>query len=53
MKAFEYFNEFFSKRYGEKQAEKIAHLAVELVQPLIKGDDKNVKDLLEGFSFED
>jgi len=52
-KAFGYFNEFFSKRYEKKQAEKIAHLAVELVQLLIKGDDKNVKSLLEGIFDED
>ena len=53
MKAFEYFNEFFSKRYGKKQAEKIAHLAVDLVQPLVKGDEENVKSLLEEIFVED
>ena len=53
MKAFEYFNEFFSKRYGKKRAEKIARLAVELVQPLVKGDDENVKSLLEEIFVED
>jgi len=53
MKAFEYFNEFFSKRYEKKRAEKIARLAVELVQPLVKGNEENVKLLLEEVFDED
>jgi len=52
-KAFEYFYEFFSKRYGEKKAEKIARLTVELVQPLVKGDEENVRLLLEEIFDED
>ena len=52
-KAFEYFNEFFSKRYKKQQAGKIARLAVELVQPLVKGDEENVRSLLEGLFDED
>ena len=52
-KAFEYFNEFFSKRYEKKQAEKIVRLAVEMIQPLVKGDEENVKLLLEGILRED
>jgi len=52
-KAFEYFNEFFSKRYEKKQAERIAHLAVDLVQPLVKGNEENVRALLEEFFDED
>ena len=52
-KAFEYFNEFFSKRYEKKRAEKIARLAVELVQPLVKGNEENVRSLLEGLFDED
>jgi len=52
-KAFEYFNEFFSKRYEKKEAEKIARLAVELVQPLVKGNEENVRLLLEEVFDED
>lgn len=52
-KAFEYFNEFFSERYDKKTAERIARLAVELVQPLVRGDDEKVRSLLEGIFVED
>jgi len=52
-KAFSYFNEFFSKRYEKQQAEKIARLAVELVQPLVKGNEENVRSLLEEVFDED
>mgnify|MGYP000297658524 CR=1 FL=1 len=52
-KSFEYFYEFFSKRYEKKKAEKIARLTVELVQPLVKGDEENVKSLLEEIFDED
>jgi len=52
-KAFEYFNEFFSTRYEKKRAEKIARLAVDMVQPLVKGNEEHVRGLLEGLFDED
>ena len=53
MKAFEYFNEFFSERYGRERAKRIAQLAVDLVQHLVKGNDESVRRLLEGIFDED
>jgi len=53
MRAFKYFSEFFSKRYRKEEAEKLAHLAVDLIQPLIKGDEEGVRNLLERILDED
>jgi len=53
MRAFKYFSEFFSKRYGKEEAEKLAHLALDLIQPLIKGDEEGARNLLERISDED
>ncbi|MCD6537232.1 DNA repair exonuclease [Candidatus Bathyarchaeota archaeon] len=53
MKALEYFNEFFSERYGGEKAKRIAQLTVDLVQHLVKGNDENVRRLLEGIFDED
>lgn len=48
-KAFEYFLEIFSERYAREEAERIARLAVNLIDPLVKGEETSVKEELEGF----
>jgi len=48
-KSFEYFTEIFSERYPKAHAEKMAHLAVSLLEPLIKKDEDGVKKALESF----
>ncbi|UCE15293.1 MAG: DNA repair exonuclease [Candidatus Bathyarchaeota archaeon] len=50
-KAFEYFLEIFSDRYPQ-QAERIARLAVDLMEPLVRKEDTEVKEALEEFSSE-
>jgi len=47
-KAFEYFFEFFSERYAREEAEKIARLAVDLIEPLVGKQETKVKKVLEG-----
>ncbi|MEM2914986.1 MAG: hypothetical protein QXH91_06280, partial [Candidatus Bathyarchaeia archaeon] len=47
-KSFEYFLQFFSQRHNEQEAKKNAHLALDLIQYLIKEDEDKVKELLEG-----
>ncbi|NIR87564.1 DNA repair exonuclease [Candidatus Bathyarchaeota archaeon] len=51
-KAFEYFLEIFLERYARKEAEKIARLAVDLIDPLVKKEENRVKEALEEFSGE-
>lgn len=46
-KSLEYFLKFFSQRHNEKEAEKDAHLALNLIQFLAKGDENKVKELFE------
>jgi len=46
-KSFEYFVQFFSKRFKPEDAEKMAHLALDLIQLLVKGDEEGPKSLLE------
>jgi len=48
-KAFEYFFEIFSERYAREEAEKIARLAVELLEPLVGKQETKVKKVLEEF----
>jgi phytoene/squalene synthetase len=48
-KSFEYFTEIFSERYPRDQAEKIARLAVSLLEPLTRKDEDKVKKALEDF----
>lgn len=48
-KAFEYFLEVFSERHGRKEAEKIAKLSVDLIEPLVRKDEDKVKEKLEAF----
>jgi len=47
-KAFEYFLQIFSERYGREEAEKIARTAVGLIEPLTKKEEEKVKQTLEG-----
>ncbi len=46
-KAFEYFQQIFSDRYSHEEAEKIAHAAVGLIEPLTKKQEEKVKQTLE------
>ncbi|MEM3726554.1 MAG: DNA repair exonuclease [Candidatus Bathyarchaeia archaeon] len=46
-KAFEYFLEIFSGRYSREEAEKIAHVALNLIEPLTKKQEEKVKQTLE------
>jgi exonuclease SbcD len=46
-KAFEYFLQIFSDRYGREEAEKIARSALSLIEPLTKKQEENVKQTLE------
>jgi len=48
-KAFEYFFEIFSERYVREEAEKIARLAVDLLDPLVGKQETKVKKVLEEF----
>ena len=49
-KSFEYFVEIFSARYGKEEAERIAHGAVNLIEPLAKKQDEKVKATIEELS---
>jgi len=51
-KAFEYFLEIFSERYAREKGEKIARLAVGLIEPLVKKEEARVREELEEFSGE-
>lgn len=46
-KSFEYFLQIFSERYSREEAEKIAHAALNLIEPLTKKQDEKVKQVLE------
>jgi DNA repair exonuclease SbcCD nuclease subunit len=52
-KSFEYFRQYFSQRYKETDAERNAHLALDLIQLLVKGDEQKATLLLEEFLNED
>ena len=51
-KAYEYFIQIFSERYTSDEAEKIARLAVDLIEPLVGKEETKVKERLEAFSGE-
>jgi len=51
-KAYEYFIQIFAERYTNEEAEKIARLAVHLIEPLVGKDETKVKENLEAFSGE-
>ncbi len=46
-KAFEYFVEIFSTRYSRDEADKIAHSALSLIEPLTKKQEEKVKQAIE------
>ena len=46
-KAFEYFVQIFSERYGKEEADKIAHIAISLIEPLTKKRDDKIKQTIE------
>ncbi len=46
-KAFEYFIQIFSGRYGKEEAEKIARGALSLIEPLTRKQDDKVKQAIE------
>jgi len=46
-KAFEYFLQIFSERYTRDETEKIARIAVSLIEPLTKKEEEKVKQNLE------
>jgi DNA repair protein SbcD/Mre11 len=46
-KAFEYFVEIFSTRYSREEADKIAHSALNLIEPLTKKQEEKVKQTIE------
>jgi len=46
-KAFEYFLQIFSERYSREEAEKIARIAVNLIEPLTKKQEEKVKQTIE------
>jgi DNA repair exonuclease SbcCD nuclease subunit len=48
-KAFEYFFEIFSERFPREEAEKIARLAVDLLEPLAGKQEMKVKKALEEY----
>jgi DNA repair exonuclease SbcCD nuclease subunit len=51
-KAFEYFLEIFLDRYAREESERIARLAVDLIEPLVRKEETRVKEALEEFSGE-
>jgi len=48
-KSFEYFFEIFSESYKREESEKIARLAVDLMDPLVEKRETKVKEKLEEF----
>lgn len=46
-KGFEYFLQIFGERYSQEEAEKVAHAALSLIEPLTRKDEKRVKEALE------
>lgn len=46
-KAFEYFLQIFSERYPRDEAEKIARLSVNIIEPLTRKDEDRVQEKLE------
>jgi exonuclease SbcD len=46
-KAFEYFQQILSDRYGKEDAEKIARGAISLIEPLTRKQDEKVKQTIE------
>jgi DNA repair exonuclease SbcCD nuclease subunit len=49
-KAYEYFVQIFSERYGREDAEKVAKAALNLIEPLSKKQDEKIKQTIEALS---
>jgi len=48
-KSYEYFIQIFSERYSREQADKIARLAVSILEPLVRKDEDRVKREMEAY----
>jgi len=48
-KAFEYFLQIFAERYSREEAERIARLALNILEPLTRKDEDRVKKEMEAF----
>jgi DNA repair exonuclease SbcCD nuclease subunit len=48
-KSYEYFIQIFSERYSREKAEKIARLAVNVLEPLVRKDEEKVKHEMEAY----
>ncbi len=48
-KAFDYFLQIFSERYPRHQAERVARLSLNLIEPLNQKDEKKVKEAFEEY----
>ena len=46
-KAFEYFLQIFAERYPRDEADKISRLAISLIEPLTRKEEKKAKQILE------
>jgi DNA repair exonuclease SbcCD nuclease subunit len=46
-KAYEYFVQIFADRYGKEEAERVAHGALGLIEPLSRKQDEKVKEAIE------
>lgn len=46
-KSFDYFLEIFSQRYSREEAERIAHSAINLIEPLCRKQEDKVKQTIE------
>jgi hypothetical protein len=46
-KAYEYFVQIFADRYGKEEAERVAHGALGLIEPLSRKQDEKVKQAIE------
>ena len=51
-KAFDYFVQIFSDRYGQTEAKRIAHGALSLIEPLAQKQDAKVKQIIEELTHE-
>ncbi len=52
-KAYEYFLHIFSEHHPKSEAERIARLSLELIDPLTRKDEKKARETLEGYLNED
>jgi predicted nucleotidyltransferase len=48
-KSYEYFIQIFSERYSREEADRIARLAVSILEPLVRKDEEKVKQEMEAY----